>query len=276
MIFSGATLASAAPQNQISSGFKFQKEGHELVVFGSSSYIAPGEKYKKVIIFSGNIDFHGYTDEFILFAGQVHFAKESVVKNSLVVLGGSFERDNGAQIANDKVEFRAPSFIYRLLGTLLGVAGDFFQGAIRWAGLFIFTLFLWCFGLLFQLLFPKFFADAEKLVFSFPFNVLSAAIGLFAFLPGILFLALTIIGIALIPIYIVVYLASFLFAYVLLAARMGDLAKRWWKARSAWALLFGLSVLQVIWLIWPSITTPLILLVIITWGGLLRSVKARF
>ena len=180
--------------------------------------IEAGKFYESVVVMLGSLDFYGETDELIVIGGSVHLREGSRVNNEVVVMGGQLQRDDGAYIGGETVNIGADIDI--------DIDADnhwapplrkFFwshKGDADYDFGFVPTLFgigvlivIFSLGVLFIHLFPLYSDQAGRLINQHP--VTSTVWGLASFgmfLPlGCIVLALSLIGIALIPLYLLFF-----------------------------------------------------------------------
>ncbi len=55
-------------------------------------------EYDTVVVMSGKVDFLGATDKLVVLGGSIHLRDKAVVRSKMIVLGGSVEQSPGAQI----------------------------------------------------------------------------------------------------------------------------------------------------------------------------------
>jgi hypothetical protein len=242
------TPARANSQWSISTG--------DTAVFASDSIVAANERYSNIVVLYGRLDFRGQAQKMVVLAGHVKLRSGAKITESLVVMGGSVDQEDGAIVAGDAITFKAPEGWYRTLLILSPVIGALFSGGL-WiisSAAWIFTS--WGLGLLLLYLFPRFRECTNTIMRSQKaLAFLWACGGLLAFVPGFVLLLISILGIALIPLYLAMYGFCYYLAHMIGSlwfggAVLGLMGKQWaWQ----WQLLMGLFLTVAIGTLVPFI-----------------------
>jgi len=258
---------------------RLKLQNQETIFIGSDAVITAQENYQKVIVLWGDLDFSGTTDEMIVLSGNVHLRSGSRIEKSLVILGGGLARDNGSFIKGDQIQFQAPSSLPKpllLVAPYIGLAAE----GTHWFIVKTFQiLFLWLSGIFAYFIAPRFLKNVEKKFRKEKTrNFIFSLFALLLFVPSLLLLVISLIGIPLIPFYLFLYGSSLFLAYIVMASILGQ-----WlppqqenKEYSSWRLFLGLVVLLVFRMIFPLMGFMIIsFFAFISWGALLRALHER-
>lgn len=252
------------------------REGN-LVLGADDAVIAPGEVYNTVVLLWGNLEVHGQVEEVVILSGKVTFHPTAQLKKTLVVMGGSFESRAGAQVAPEDVIYRAPGPLWRILQSGGNLYRDHFSWVAKLIGSIFVCLFLWGAGLLLFRLFPNLQGLTEgRMIREWPQNFLVGWLGTIAAPIFLALLAISILGIVLIPFYLlflgilgwITYLAAALWAgHRLLPPKPRE------RINSI-GFLLGLAAMQLLWAsgFWWA-WLPVLLLWWLAWGALLRAAR---
>ncbi len=256
------------------------KSDRDRVTFWNDITIGKEESYNAIVVMLGSVEFYGETNDMVILGGSVHLYPGSKVNNELVVLGGKIVRDEGSYVAKDVVSIgssfepdidvhidvdepfdRLERFWHRTTG---------FFGSLPFLIIWSFTVLAIVFGFGFLIIYvaPLLAKDSQSylrqhLPHSFAWGVLF----LLAIVPTAVLLALSIIGIPLIPLFVLFCLLLLFGGFVLAALQVGRLlpfAKA--AGREGWALLTGLLLLWLIKCV-PLFGKLLFLVVVVTGTG---------
>lgn len=258
--------------------------------------IKADEKFESVVAMMGNVDFYGETNELVVMGGKVHLYPGSKVNGELVVMGGDIQRDDGATVNKQSIVNLGP-----LNGALRAAmpdanSKDFLHpwyangwgvpAALAWLfGSFTFQLgwklacylFLFAVGLLVLYCFPRLKLQSSQYLVqhlgaSFGWGLLMLII----FVPVIVMLLVSLIGIPLIPLFCILYALVWFGGYILGALELGRILPVLRnKQRDALALLFGLlSLCLISYLPWLG-STFVVLLMITGVGATAKTILDR-
>ncbi len=253
--------------------FRVENNSKSSLVVATSSVVSPKENYKSIVVLSGDLDFAGTADEIVLLSGNIRLRTGSRVNKSLVVLSGNLQRENGAFVEGDQIQFRAPDFIPPSLLWLAPYIGFASTGV----ALFISTIFWifmhWISGVFAYWSLPKYMAAIEESMRKEKArNFLASILAILFTIPSILLLVISLVGIALLPLYGVLYILFLGLAYIVFASVFGHWLPPFRERKySHLRLLAGLSVIAVLRLIFPFLFGSIVILgVLFAWGAVLR------
>ena len=250
-----------------------------LLLGADQARIGPEERYRTVLLLWGQLEVAGEIDEMVILSGRVTFTAGSRVKESLVLMGGSFDAQPGADVDLNKLKLRSPGPLWSLLraagglwreniGWLAGLVGSLSVVAILW--LLGWALFSWS---------PRIQGiTAGRLSREWPRNFLAGLLGA-VLVPAIgVLLVISILGLLLLPVYFLLLFLAGLVSYLGAALWAGQrlLPPRNGRRFSRRGLLAGLVILQLSWVIGGWGILLVLALWMLAWGGLLRGLRMVF
>ena len=237
-------------------------EARDLVKFGRNVIVTQGMKVHDAIAIGGQVTVEGEVERNVVaVAGSVLLDSSAVVGGDVISVGGIIEKEEGARVQGDQVEVALPGFSSFIMSLSQG----------DWRGL------SWVFRLIFLIASIGFMALALMVVLLIPrpIGIISAAIehntlkmagwgllGIFLIVPVAILLAVSIIGIVLIPVEIIFVVCALLMGYIAVAQLLGKRITFLLKKPNQpmfWETLWGLIVL------WAIGWIPVL-------GGLIKSV----
>src|SRR5687767_6603340 len=99
--------ASALTVSENSLRLEDSKEGNVLLG-ADHAVLEKGEIYHTIVFVWGNLEVYGNVDEVVVLSGHVVFREGSKLGKSLVVMGGSFESEPGAEVNSENVVAKVP------------------------------------------------------------------------------------------------------------------------------------------------------------------------
>jgi len=252
------------------------KEGN--VLLGSEKAVLErGEIYKTIVLLWGRLEIYGEVDEVVVLSGHVVFHEGSKLTKSLVVMGGSFESLPGAQVASENVMAKVPGPAWRILQSL----GNLWRDNMNWvskllAGL-ITSIMGWLLAWALFFGFPGLQKNTEdSLLKDWAKNLAMGFLG--SILAGVVLVLLvfSIIGILLVPFYLLALLLAAAISYAVAALWAGHrlLPPKIGKRIRPAGILLGFLALQFLWAVpvsWAIL--PVLFLWTLAWGSLLRGVR---
>lgn len=218
-----------------------------LVVFGGDATIA-GEVEKDVVVFGGDVE----------------LKPTAVIYGDLVFFGGKVTREEGAKILGSEV-----TNISRLRNLKIERAPwvPFTVTGRSWLGNFLSLLGSLALVLIIVALLPKHTQVAAEAIGKNPWGTLGVGILVaLALFPGVILLVITLIGILLIPLWVLLYIVSGLFAYAIGSLFLGQKVAEAGKLSLApiWTVLIGALIINLLQFI--PFVGGLVILVVITFG----------
>ena len=196
-------------------------EDRTIVKFWSDLVVEQAMRVRDAVVIGGHITVNGVVEhDVVAVGGSVMLGPESVVGRNVVSLGGAIDKSEGAEVQGDIVEVNIPA----LASGLTSVFRDNWQG-LRWAfqilALIAFIGFL-ALALLVIALLPKPVGLVSAAVEN---NTLKAALwgllGMVMIVPLAIFLAVSVVGLVLMPLYGFLVACAFLAGYIAVAHLIG-------------------------------------------------------
>ena len=224
-------------------------ERRTIVKFGSDLVVEEGMRVRDAVAIGGRVTVDGVVEhDVVAVGGSVLLGSKAAVGRNVVSVGGTIEKAEGAEVRGDLIEVTMPG----VANLLTSISRDAWQG-LRWA-----------FGILYFLAFVGFLALALLIVAILPKSVglISAAVenstlkaalcgllGVVLIVPLAVFLAISVVGIVLIPLEIFLVVCTFLIGYIAVAQVIGKkitAALRKPDQPMLWETFWGLIILWVI------------------------------
>lgn len=192
----------------------------DTFVLWSDALVLEQEEYDRVVVVGGDVQFYGQARDLVIVGGSVTLHDTAHVTGSLVILGGKFHKKEGAQIS-EQVLFELPenlpkwiTVIAPVIAVMHSKGADFVYVLIRW-------VLVCLFGALLYMLAPELMHEAEKYAQKEPLG--SAFWGLggwLLFIPGLLLLIVSLIGIMFVPLFTCFYIFVFAFCSFIMMANI--------------------------------------------------------
>jgi hypothetical protein len=274
LFFLLSSTANALTVSPRSLRIEDSREGNVLLG-AEEARVEKGELFKTILLLWGNLDISGEVDKVIVLKGHVTFHAGSKLTSSLVVMGGSFDAESGADVAADKVTMELPGPAWRFLQ----FAGNLWRENVDWVSKacasIVTCLILWLIGWPLFAFFPRLQAATEgALIPNWPKNLAVGLLGSIGSCVVFVLLIISIIGIVLVPIYFLLLLFAGLTSYLAAGLWAGHrlLPPKKGKKIQPGGFFLGLLALQFLWAVpvwWAAL--PVILLWILGWGALVRA-----
>ncbi len=220
LIFCNALISSpfALAQSSTSQQAILKIDNQEWRITWGNEVIRPQENIHNIVIIKGQLRFFGRADRMVIAGGNVILEDGSHVNESLVILGGNLKKRNGAFVT-ENIRFGSPddlpdwvdSSAARHIITASNLDFGFFFISLL-------TLFLYILGLLLIRFFPSFVNHVENKLLAFPLRSYCYSIySVLLFVPILLILVISILGIFFIPLLFLIYSLIYLFSILALA-----------------------------------------------------------
>ena len=224
-------------------------EGRTIVKFGSDLVIEEGMRVRDAVVIGGHITVNGVVEhDVVAVAGSVMLGSEAVVGRNAVSVGGTIDRAEGAEVQGDIVEVNIPG----LASALTAAFWSNWEG-LRWALTIIsFIAFLGflALALLTVALLPKPVGLISSAVENHTLKVgLWGILAMALIVPLAILLAVSVVGIVLIPLYVFLVVCAFLTGYIAVARLIGNkitIALKTPDRPMLWETFWGLIVLWAI------------------------------
>ena len=246
-------------------------EKGDRVVIGQSLRIEAGEVVTKAVAVGGSVTVLGHVlRDAVAVGGSVNLQPGSQVDGDAVAIGGAVTVDEGARLEGDNVSLGARPLTWIVGGLApLGASARLF--GFKWTR----ALLLFVIALLIALAFPDRVARVRTFLTSRPgVSSLGGIAVLLGFIPLCILMAVTIIGIPLIPVAVMVLVALFLFGVTVSAMWLGEKIPLIQENKTPLkAVALGGPVLVLLGLI-PWIGTPVVVLAAVVSAG--ATILSRF
>ena len=196
-------------------------EGRTIVRVGSDIVVEQAMRVRDAVAVGGHVTVNGVVEhDVVAVGGSIMLGPESVVGHNVVSVGGAIDRAEGAEVQGDIVEVNLPV----LASSLTSIFRD------NWQGL------LWAFQILALIAFIGFLALALLVIALLPkpVGLVSAAVenstlkaalwgllGMVMIVPLAIFLAVSVVGLVLMPLYGFLVACAFLAGYIAVAHLIG-------------------------------------------------------
>lgn len=205
------------------SSFSFAAEKNNeksIVKIGGDVVVPWGEEIEDAVAVGGSVTVEGTVSDAVAVGGSVYLKSSARVKGDAVSIGGEVVIEEGAVVSGDIVEVSPIQIVpfakgFKEWGVKWGIGGMIL------ARILVFVGFL-ALALLFTALFSKYIgvvsAQTEgQWLRTFLWGVL----GLILVSPIVILLAISILGIPLIPLFLIVFLAALILGYIAVAQLVG-------------------------------------------------------
>jgi hypothetical protein len=246
-----------------------------LLLGAEHARIEQGEVYNKVVLLWGDLDISGQVKDVVVLSGHVTFEPGARLTDKLVVMGGSFTSKPGAVLSPDNVNYELPGPFWRFLRSAAGLWMANVSWLTRAAGALVSCLLLWGFGLGIFWAFPGLqAATADGLLRDGAKNFLAGLLGTLLAPVFLVLLVISLLGIALLPLYFLLAALAGLVSYLAAALWAGHrlLPRKAGKRLNAAGFFLGLLAFQFLWAsgVWWAVL-PVLFLWTLGWGALLRA-----
>lgn len=224
-------------------------EGRTIVRFGNDVVVEEGMRVRDAVVIGGHITVNGVVEhDVVAVGGSVMLGPEAVVGRNAVSVGGTIDRAEGAEVQGDIVEVNIPG----LASALTAAFWSNWEG-LRWALTIIsFIAFLGflALALLTVALLPKPVGLISSAVENHTLKVgLWGILAMALIVPLAILLAVSVVGIVLIPLYVFLVVCAFLTGYIAVARLIGNkitIALKTPDRPMLWETFLGLIVLWAI------------------------------
>jgi hypothetical protein len=192
-----------------------------IVKIGSDVTIEKGQKIHSVVAIGGQVTVSGAVEKSVVaIGGSVVLTKTAVVKGNVVSLGGVIVIARDAEVGGDLTEINS-SNLYEILTTALSSEWEGWSWIFAVISLSIFLVIL-VLALLIAALLPKPVRIVSEAIHENTLKVILCGIlGLVLIAPLALLLTISVVGIALIPLEVIVVVCSVLLGFIAVARIIG-------------------------------------------------------
>jgi len=200
------------------------RHGSERVVFGHSLNVGADETVDKAVAIGGSVTIAGHVRrDAVAIGGSVTLQPGARVEGDAVAIGGAVSVAEGATLEGDNVSLGGtiPTTVGSMTRWVVG--GPHMFSMFSFASRLTRAVLLFVIALLIAVAFPGALMRIGAYLVNRPgLSALGGVAILLGFVPACVLLAMTIIGIPLIPVAVMVLVALFLFGFTVSAAWLGD------------------------------------------------------
>jgi hypothetical protein len=200
------------------------RHGSERVVFGQSLNVGTDETVDKAVAIGGSVTIAGHVRrDAVAIGGSVTLLPGARVEGDAVAIGGAVSVAEGATLEGDNVSLGGtiPTTVGSMTRWVVG--GPHMFSMFSFASRLTRAVLLFVIALLIGVAFPGALTRIGAYLVNRPgLSALSGVAILLAFVPLCVLLAVTIIGIPLIPVAVMLLVALFLFGFTVSAAWLGE------------------------------------------------------
>jgi hypothetical protein len=220
-----------------------------IVQIGSDVMIEVGQKVHSVVAIGGQVTVNGTVEKSVVAIGEsVVLTKTAVVKGNVVSLGGVIVMARGAEVGGDLTEINS-SNLYQTLAAALSSEWEGWSWIFAIISLSIFLVIL-VLALLIAALLPKPVRIVSEAIRENTFKVvLCGILGLVLIAPLALLLTISVVGIALIPLEVIVVVCSVLLGFIAVGQLIGARVLRFFKRPNPGIVRETFWGLVILWLI---------------------------
>ncbi|MBU4580878.1 MAG: hypothetical protein KKH02_00405 [Proteobacteria bacterium] len=223
--------------------------GTSIFKIGSDVTIEKGQKIRNVVAIGGQITVSGAVEKNVVaIGGSVVLTKTAVVKGNVVSLGGVIVIATDAEVGGDLTEINS-SNLFETLTTALNSEWEGWSWIFAVISLSIFLVIL-VLALLIAALLPKPVRIVSEAIHENTLKVIFCGIlGLVLIAPLALLLTISVVGIALIPLEVIVVVCSVLLGFIAVGRIIGGKVLRLFKRPNPGIVLETFWGLLILWLI---------------------------
>lgn len=213
------------------------RDAREIVKIGGSVEVPEDVVAQTAVAIGGSVTVYGRVlDEAVAIGGSIYIEPGAIVEGDAVAIGGIIDKSEDGVVGGDEVEIAIPGC--RVFSGMCRPDQWFQLGLyFKVIGLLMFLALV----LLVVALFPKPIETVSKTIEKDLLKTfLIGLVIILVFVPAIVILAITIIGIVLIPLWILLVLVGGLFGYIGLATLVGEKIFQSFKAKQVAIVLSGL------------------------------------
>lgn len=218
-----------------------------VVKVGSDVRVELDERIDDAVAVGGDVYIDGIVDgDAVAVGGSVHLGEEAVVHGDAVTVGGRVEQTEGSIIYGTTVD--VSSIVLEDIFDEIDFKPDFH--GIPWGLRFIPTIGLIALALLLSVIMPKELNKVSTIVKNEPVIMfLYGMLGIILIIPLALMLAISIVGIALIPIEILAVFLACLIGYIAVAVLIGKKILRAMNNDEPNVIISALLGILLLWLV---------------------------
>lgn len=250
------------------------RHGSERVVFGRSLTIDAGDTVDKAVAIGGSVTVAGHVRrDAVAIGGSVTLLPGAHVEGDAVAIGGAVSVPEGATLEGDNVSLGGP--VPTTVGSMTrwAVGGPHMFSTFRFGARLMRAVLLFVIAILIAAAFPGVLRRVEAYLLDRPgLSALGGVAILLGFVPFCVLLAVSVIGIPLIPVAVMLLAALMLFGFAVSAAWLGERMPLGEHQRTpVRAVAWGGAILALVGLVPWIGTVALILVAAVSAGATLLS-----
>jgi hypothetical protein len=236
-----------------------------VFILGDDIVIEAGKTVDAAIALGGDIDVYGTVEEAVVaIGGDVTIHSEGVVAGDAVSVGGQVFLSAGGTLEGDQVVVQSGR-----IGQALNPAHFFTRFYIPWVLRFVSLMSLLSIVLIIALLFPNLITGPADRFRAAPGKALLIGVSaVVLFVPILILLIISIIGVPLIPILVFSYGLAYLVGYLLLGYLLGKRLLNAFQLETATVLMTALVGVGLVWFIGQIPFLGMLLKMIVFLSGL--------
>ncbi len=249
-------------------------ESRNLVKLGGDLVVGPGMEPRDAVAIGGDVQVEGSVERHVVaVGGSISLGPEAQVGGDVISIGGIIEKEEGAQVRGNLVEVTLPGLSSLITSLSQGNWREYFW-PIRFISI-IASIGLLALSLVIVSIFPKPVGAISATIETHTLKAIGwGLLGILLVAPIALLLAISIVGIVLIPLEIVFVICGVLIGYIAAGQLLGKkitVALRKPNQPMFWETLWGLIFLTVIG--WVPFLGHLVKSVaaLVGWGGVIYS-----
>jgi cytoskeletal protein CcmA (bactofilin family) len=216
-------LLTAKVQSQIPGAYSVQgiiTEGERKIVMGSHLQVSENEVLEEIVVIAGSADIHGQVEKLVIIGGRVRLFSTAKVLKELNTIGGHLEVDPGAVVTGKSVSVGMPmsdeSWGLLFKNIKDSKVGQFFRSDVTQFLLFLVKILaLMSFAVVGYYVAPSYQLSVLKRLSSQPGqSVFWGFISLILVIPTTIILALSVIGLPIMPLQLTLYFLFFVYGYI--------------------------------------------------------------
>ena len=250
------------------------RHGSERVVFGRSLTIEANETVDKAVAIGGSVTVAGHVRrDAVAIGGSVTLLPGGHIEGDAVAIGGAVSVPEGATLEGDNVSLGGP--VPTTVGSMTRwvVGGPHMFSTFRFGSRLVRAVLLFVIAVLIAAAFPGALRRVQTYLLDRPgFSALGGVAILLGFVPLCVLLAVSVIGIPLIPVAVMLLVALLLFGFAVSAAWLGERMPVGGEQKTpVRAVAWGGAILALVGLVPLFGTMALVLVAAISAGATLLS-----
>ena len=241
---------SEAPKDGEEQQAAVLRTGETQVIAGSKYHVQNGEYLEQLVSLGSEVTVEGEVSDLVAIGGKVILRSGARISKELVIVGAELQQEEGAEIANLTSGLQWHGIDHNFFGFR-----DYYQGFWPYTFLQMFRVSILClFGWLWFKAAPAFHQDIQLQLKKKPIaSLFWTVFAILLLIPTTILLVVSIVGIVILPVLFLMYVAFWFMAEVHWAKFIADRLP-FLKAQDLFVqLLFGLIIFEVLDRVLPSV-----------------------